>query len=96
MDKILALLALTFLLGCRDPKSRSDCEPSGDTVDWAEARSLIRSCCVVAASQTHDLSVGLRLTDGTTVQTTEPQIDAVFDEIDSCGTCCSEIVKVTE
>ena len=65
-------------------------------VSWTDAMQTIMSGEVQQVFQTHSREVTLVLRDGTTFQTTEPQIDEVFREIERCGELCSDIVKITE
>ena len=38
----------------------------------------------------------LTYTDGTDVHTVEPELDAVFSEIEACGEVCDDILLWTE
>lgn len=71
-------------------------ESSTSEVPWPEARELILSGEVRQIVQFHSLEVTLELKDGSRVETVEPEIDAVFDVVDSCGEPCADIVLVTE
>lgn len=65
-------------------------------VSWGQAMQIIMSGEVQQVFQTHSREVTLVLRDGTTLETTEPQIDEVFREIERCGELCSDVVKITE
>lgn len=66
------------------------------TVSWEQAQELINAGQVTTVTQLHSLEVTLQLDDGSTVTTTEPAIDDVFDVIRACGDPCSDIVVATE
>ncbi|MBW8011946.1 MAG: hypothetical protein FVQ83_12015 [Chloroflexi bacterium] len=57
---------------------------------------ILNSGEVVTISQLHNLEVTLELMDGRMIKTVEPRIDAIFEEIDTCGEICSNIIRVTE
>lgn len=65
-------------------------------VTWNEAVSLLRRGCVVRVAQSHSLAVDLRLVNGTTVVTREPEIDAILHEIRRCGGPCAKVIFITE
>jgi hypothetical protein len=46
--------------------------------------------------QTHALEVTLTLEDGRQLHTIEPHIDAIFQEIQTCGAPCADILMATE
>jgi hypothetical protein len=68
----------------------------GEIVSWEEAVNALRSGEVEMASQTHALEVRLVLSDGRTLVTKEPEIDALFREIQACGEACEGIAVATE
>ena len=67
-----------------------------EMISWEEAQSLILEGQVTQVTQLHNLSVYLKLQDGSTVQTIEPNIDDVFDVIEQCGDPCADIAIATE
>jgi hypothetical protein len=56
---------------------------------WSEAVSLILEGKVKSVFQTHSLDVTLTLTDGRSLTTIEPQIDAVIAIIKQCNKCAN-------
>ena len=70
--------------------------PDYRDVTWEEAVRLLHSGQVVEAGQSHSLSVGLLLKDGTILHTVEPTIDAIWYEIQKCGDVCAGIKFQTE
>ncbi len=72
-----------------------DANGSGET-DWETAVAILNSGEVEIASQSHSLDVELFLKDGRIINTVEPGIDDIFDEIDACGEPCAEIILMTE
>ena len=71
-------------------------ESSGEDVSWEEAKELILAGEVEQVTQLHSLEVTLELKDGRRLVTTEPEIDAVFDIVDTCGEPCQDMVLATE
>ena len=73
---------------------------SGDqfetTVTWEQAIDIISSGEVEQVAQTHDLQVTLYLKSGAIVGTTEPVIDAIFNELYRCGEACEDVLRMTE
>jgi hypothetical protein len=47
-------------------------------------------------AQLHSLDVTLTMKDGSQIDTVEPTIDAIFQEVEKCGQPCSQIVLATE
>lgn len=83
------------------PVFQSEDESNGeeiaeDEVSWEEALEILNSGEVTAIYQLHNLEVTLELKDGTSIKTIEPNIDAIFQEIDNCGVLCSNIIRATE
>lgn len=68
----------------------------GSEISWDQALGLLRSGQVTRVSQRHDLTVALTLQDGRTLQTLEPEIDAILKEIETCGDFCRNIRVATE
>lgn len=76
---------------------RDECAPGdSNTVSWEEALAVLNSGAVVEVFQAHSLDVTLKLADGRTLYTVEPQIDAVFTAVDACGAPCADILLATE
>mgnify|MGYP005839310271 CR=1 FL=1 len=65
-------------------------------VSWDDAVTILNRGDVEQVFQTHDLQVILTLEDGTTLHTTEPEIDLIFEEVQKCGEACEDIVLATE
>jgi hypothetical protein len=57
---------------------------------------MLRGGHVTGVTQLHNLTVYLSLTNGAEVQTVEPTIDAIFEEVQACGAPCANIVLATE
>ncbi len=55
------------------------------SVSWDRAVALVNANLFEEAFQTHTLSVQLVLKDGSTVRTSEPEIDEIMRVIDGCG-----------
>ena len=68
----------------------------GETISWDHAVELLRGGHVTAVFQAHSLDVTLNLENGARVQTVEPHIDAIFQEIEACGAPCADIAIATE
>lgn len=94
------LLILVVVLAACSPNAEPSPSPGGDgypgEVVWEQAVELLYTGDVVAVSQLHNLTVTLEMKDGSVVKTIEPQIDAIFQEIDKCGQPCKRIVLITE
>jgi hypothetical protein len=88
----VALLVLLFAAGC----SRVKPTPYPSEVDWATAVQILNTGDVEMVAQAHSLDVTLTMKDGSSIHTVEPQIDAIFDEIDKCGRPCNQIALATE
>ena len=65
-------------------------------VDWQAAIEILYAGRVTEIMQTHDLQVRLTLKDGSQITTVEPKMDAIFREVDRCGSVCDEVVLITE
>jgi len=65
-------------------------------VPWETAVEILNTGQVDSIFQTHNLDVSLVLIDGTTIKTVEPEIDAIFREVERCGRPCSNIMLATE
>ena len=65
-------------------------------VDWETAVDILHTGQVAMVTQLHNLEVTLTLKNGAEVRTIEPEIDAIFEEVEKCGRPCSDIVLVTE
>ncbi len=89
----LALVLVVLLAGC---VSSNDAYTQDQTVSWEEAIEILNSGDVVTVVQLHSLKVTLELSNGARITTTEPIIDAIFDEVAKCGSTCQGIVLATE
>lgn len=95
---ILAVLVASIALMSDEPTPPTSTNPTeneGD-ISWQEATSLIHSCEVDMAFQTHNLKVTLTLKDGTRVTTKEPEIDDVFKVVEEAQPTCGTIPLATE
>lgn len=86
-----ALLTVLFLAGCSGAPS-----PYPEEVDWETAVEILNSGNVEMVMQAHSLDITLTMQDGSQIHTVEPQIDAIFAEIEKCGEPCRQIVQATE
>lgn len=93
----LILIMIGFLASCESKSlDMSKIKVASDgTVSWDDAKIILRDGNVVSVSQTHSLKVGISLKDGSSFQTTEPQIDAVFTWLKECGKY-DDVIKITE
>lgn len=99
MDAIRAcglIFFMTILIaGCIAAVSASPPPPppvdySPREVTWEEALQFLYRGVVASVTQTPELRVHLLLRDGTRLVTREPEINAIFKEIESCGAVCIE------
>ena len=65
-------------------------------VNWTEAQRLLRDCQVKAVGQTHSRLVNLKLRDGSTTFTHEPQIDDIFRTLRRLPRSCAPRTVATE
>ena len=63
---------------------------------WSVAIQVLYSGQVTHTFQSHHLDVTLQLKNGTVLTTKEPTIDAIFQEVTSCGEPCRSIEMATE
>lgn len=70
--------------------------PYPSEVDWETAIEILNTGDVEMIAQLHSLDVTLTMKDGSQIHTVEPTIDAIFQEVDSCGQPCSQIILATE
>lgn len=98
MQKTIIILFLVpvLLTACSAGTAVESSTPFPDTVDWPTAITILQSGQVEQVMQQHNLTVTLMLKDGQQVKTVEPVIDAIFDEIQTCGAPCSKIILATE
>jgi hypothetical protein len=89
---LVTSLLVTFLLASCSQALPAD----GETVSWAQAVDLLHGGHVTAVFQAHSLDVTLTLDSGASVHTVEPYIDAIFEEIASCGAACAGVAQATE
>ena len=67
-----------------------------EAVDWDTAVRILNSGEVEMVVQLHSLVVTLTMKDGSQIRTLEPRIDAIFVEIEKCGSPCRQIILATE
>ncbi len=98
MKKIIwiVILVSALLAACSASSQENTPTPLPDEVDWPTAVEILHSGEVEQVFQLHNLTVTLVLKDGQEVKTVEPTIDAIFQEVESCGAPCSNIILATE
>jgi len=99
MRKRFGILVLSLLIGAasalayfpltQPPSNRS-------SVSWDRAITILQTGQVTRVIQTHHLDVSLWLKDGTVITTKEPNIYALYYELNKCGDPCKNIVFGTE
>jgi hypothetical protein len=89
-----ALFAVLLLAGCSATGVSPTPYPA--EVEWETAVKILNSGDVEMVFQAHSLDVTLTMKNGSQIHTVEPQIDAIFAEIDQCGQPCSQIALATE
>lgn len=94
--QVFALLAILLLVGCSAVGTEVSPTPYPEEVDWETAVEILNSGNVEMVVQLHSLDVTLTMEDGSEIHTVEPQIDAIFAEIEQCGDPCSDIIVATE
>lgn len=95
MKKLLSLILLgLFVLAACAPAGGLPAD--GEHISWERAVELLHHGDVTMVVQAHSLDVTMTLTNGATVHTVEPSIDAIFIEIQECGAPCANIVQATE
>ncbi len=62
--------------------------PYPSEVSWETAVEILNQGEVESVLQLHNLEVTFYMKDGQQFKTTEPSIDAIFQEIDKCGAPC--------
>jgi hypothetical protein len=70
--------------------------PCGEWVTWQRAIQILHTGAVTQIFQTHRLDVEITLEGDCLIRTKEPSIDAIFREIDDCGSLCEGIILATE
>lgn len=90
------LLTLLLMAGCNATGTEVAPTPYPEQVDWGTAVEILNSGDVEMAFQTHSLDVTFTMKDGSQIHTMEPEIDAIFAEIEKCGEPCSDIALATE
>ena len=91
--KLSLFVALAFVLAACSP---APLPPDGATIPWTQAIDLLHDGQVTQVTQLHSMVVYLTLRNGAEVETVEPYIDAIFDEVQACGAPCANIVLATE
>jgi PBP1b-binding outer membrane lipoprotein LpoB len=100
MKKLLAILALGAMIisGCAalsdSPNPTVTSYP--DVVSWETAVEILNRGEVETVVQRHNLEVTLVLKNGASINTVEPIIDAIFQEVDKCDQPCKNIILATE
>lgn len=99
------LISILFILGLLTACSSSaatqeivtpDLLPCGEEVEWETAVEILHQGEVEQVVQLHSLAVTLILKDGCEIKTVEPVIDDIFNEVEKCGTPCSDMILATE
>jgi hypothetical protein len=70
--------------------------PCGEEVEWDLAVKILNQGNVEQVAQLHSLEVTLILEGGCEIQTIEPSIDDIFDEVQKCGEKCEGMILATE
>ena len=94
LSGLFCLLFALLVSGCGGTQIKTTPYPS--QVDWETAIEILNSGDVEMVAQLHSLEVILTLKDGTEIRTVEPAIDAIFQEVEKCGSPCSRITLATE
>lgn len=100
MKKLHAILALVAMIvsGCAalgDTPNPTAASCSGEVL-WETAVEILNSGEVETVVQLHNLEVTLVLKDGTSINTVEPIVDAIFEEVDKYGQPCENLILATE
>ena len=93
---LVALLLSACAVAIADPTATPGSTSYPSEVDWETAVEILNTGEVEMVTQLHSLEVILTLKDGTEIHTVEPNIDAIFQEVEKCGNPCSQIVRATE
>ena len=94
---VLFIFLTLSLSACNsDGEISPTASPYPNEVDWETTIEILNSGQVEMVVQLHSHDVTLTMKDGSQIQTVEPTIDAIFQEIDKCGVPCSEIILATE
>lgn len=88
------VLSALLLAGCGLGQADPTHYPS--EVNWKTAVEILNTGEVEMVAQLHSLDVTLTMKDGSQIDTVEPTIDAIFQEVEKCGQPCSQIVLATE
>jgi len=73
-----------------------ECSKIENLISWSEAIIILNNGQVKEVNQFHNLNVRLILEDETTMNTIEPKLDDIINEIEKCGDTCSNIIIATE
>lgn len=65
-------------------------------LSWPSAVRLIETCAILSAGQTHSLDITLKLKDGRSVRTVEPNIDELFTIVNRTEASCGRVPVATE
>ena len=90
---VLILIASYSICLLRTSQEKDNLEK---TVSWDEAIDILNGREVREVFQSHNLSVTLTLKNSTVINTKEPVIDEILDELEKCGDPCSDIILSTQ
>lgn len=84
----LTIASTLLLSGCTNltPNQNNTAEQATQT-SWVEMVSIIRSGDYQSVGQQHDNTVRLVRNDGTILQAQQPEIDALYQVVNSCAKC---------
>jgi hypothetical protein len=99
MRKRFGILVLSLLIAAASdlayvPLTRPPSDRA--SLSWEGAIAVLHTGQVTRIFQTHHLEVSIWLKNGTVMITREPNIDAIFHEIQKCGEPCKNIETWTE
>ncbi len=94
----LVLILLTACSNGANPQENGipDPLPCGEEVEWDVAVKILHQGDVEQVVQLHSLAVTLILDDGCEIETVEPVIDDIFQEVEKCGSPCENMILATE
>lgn len=95
---ILMAFVLSACSSTPDPEvfNNPTAMPCDEDVPWDQAIEILDSGKVVSVMQTHSLEVSFALENGCRIQTVEPRIDDILEELRKCGDLCAMIPFGTE
>lgn len=89
----ILIFAAVLLIACG---AESTATPYPSEVDWNTAIEILNTGEVEQVFQLHNLDVTFYMKDGQQIETIEPNLDDIFDEVEKCGAPCSNIMLATE